>query len=176
MKIGPRMKPPATVSRSELLEGGSDRAFREFIHGFLAFAARLEGVRSRFGQIIGLSGVQYTILISVARLEGSGDTSVRRIAEHLHLSGAFVTSETNKLARMGLIEKPSDQNDQRRVRVMVTPKGHELLDKLAPVQRQANDVLFECLTAEQFAALRALMPKLVKSGDRALRLLDYLSE
>ena len=56
---------PLTVSRPELLANGTDDGpFRAYLHGMLAFAARLEGVRDRFAALLGLTGIQYTILIS----------------------------------------------------------------------------------------------------------------
>lgn len=167
---------PLTVSRAELLVAGSDQEFRGFIHAMLALAARVERIRARFGKLIGISGIQYTILISILRLQALHDVSVRILADHLHLSGAFVTIETNKLLGLGLIEKAPDQNDQRRVRLRVTAKGRRLLGRLAPTQRKANDVLFEVLTADQFAFLCSLLPRLVKSADRSLRLLDSDAE
>ena len=84
--------PQPTVSRPELMVDNSDQAFRQFIHDTLAFSARLQQVRSLLGQVIGLSGTQYTVLIAIAHL-GSGDerVGVNLVADHLHFSGAFIT-------------------------------------------------------------------------------------
>jgi DNA-binding MarR family transcriptional regulator len=168
-------RPPLTVSLADLIAGGSDNAFRTLVHGLLAFGARLEAVRSGFGALIGLSGIQYTILISIRHLEIDSDVSVTRIARHLHLSGAFVTVETGKLIKLGLLTKQTDPKDRRRVCLRVTRKGFDLLDSLAPTQRRVNDVLFEPVDSEQFPALRSLVDRMVKSGDRAVALLDYLT-
>src|SRR5712671_3626088 len=115
-----RKAPPLTVSRSELMIDGSDREFRSFVHGMLAFSARLEAVRSGFAAIIGLTGIQYTILISVNHLEQRGGVNIQRgevsvgmIAGHLHVSGAFVTIETGKLLKAGLLTKRPDPKDRR---------------------------------------------------------------
>jgi hypothetical protein len=54
-------------------------------------------------------------------------------------------------------------------------KGLDLLASLAPSQRKVNDVLFGPVRAQQFPALRNLVDRLVKSGDQAVALLDYLS-
>lgn len=165
-----------TVSRRELLVNGSDAQFRSFVHGMLAFAARLEGVRSRFAALLGLTGIQYTILISISHLQYDGDVTVGAVASHLHLSGAFVTIETGKLFRLGLITKVQDLKDRRCVSLRVTASGRQLLSNLAPVQVRVNDVLFDFLTAEEFRALGLLMDRIVACGDRALLLLDYLSK
>src|SRR5689334_12021414 len=87
-----------TVSRPELLVNGSDREFRTFLHGMLSFASRMESIRDGFAKLIGLTGIQYTILISIRYLEAEEDVMVSTVAAHLHLSGAFVTIETGKLA------------------------------------------------------------------------------
>jgi len=165
-----------TVSRPELLANSSDRQFRAFVHGMLAFAARLEGVRNGFAALIGLTGVQYTILISISHLHIDGEVTVGAVAGHLHLSGAFVTSETGKLLRLGLITKVQDLNDRRRVCLGVTSLGRELLANLTPVQVPVNDVLFEFLSGPQFRALGPVIDRIVACGDRALSLLHYLSQ
>jgi DNA-binding MarR family transcriptional regulator len=168
--------PPLTVSRRELLVDDSDSTFRSFIHNLLTMAARIETIRNRFGQVIGLTGIQYSVLISIAHLQTTGNVSVRLVAQHLHLSGAFVTTETNKLVRMSLLEKSPDENDRRKVRLRVTATATRLLRTLAPLQRQANDVLVEALGSEQFRSLCYSVPYIVKGGDRVLRLLDYMKQ
>lgn len=174
-KSRPRAQ-PLTVSRPELLANGSDGQFRAFVHGVLAFSARLEGVRSGFAALLGLTGIQYTILISISHLHAEGDVTVGAVAEHLHLSGAFVTIETGKLLRLGLITKVQDLNDRRRVCLGVTSRGRELLSNLAPVQVPVNDVLFDFLSAQQFRALGPMIDRIVACGDRAISLLDFLSK
>jgi DNA-binding MarR family transcriptional regulator len=181
-KPGVRKRKPApetpalTVSRPELHVDGSDREFRGFVHGMLAFAARLEAVRSGFAGLIGLTGIQYTILISVQHLQRQGDVSVSMIAEHLHVSGAFVTTETGKLLNFGLLTKRPDPQDGRRVCLNITRKGRDLLRRLAPTQVQVNDVLFEFMDAQEFRQFRAMVDRMTACGDRAVDLLDYLGK
>jgi MarR family transcriptional regulator, organic hydroperoxide resistance regulator len=165
-----------TVSRPELLANGSDGQFRALLHGVLAFAARLQAVRDGFAALLGLTGIQYTILISIRHLQTEGEVTVGAVAGHLHLSGAFVTTETGKLLRAGLITKVQDITDRRRVCLRVAPKGRDLLSDLAPVQVQVNDVMFEFLGAEQLKALGLAIDRIVTCGDRAISLLDYLSK
>jgi MarR family transcriptional regulator, organic hydroperoxide resistance regulator len=165
-----------TVSRPELLTNGSDAGFRTLVHGLLAFAARLEGVRNGFAALLGLTGIQYTILISISHLQRDGEVTVGAVAAHLHLSGAFVTIETGKLLRLGLITKVQDLKDRRRVCLRVTSSGRALLSDLVPVQTPVNDVLFDFLSAEQFRVSSTMIDRIVECGDHALSLLDYLSK
>jgi DNA-binding MarR family transcriptional regulator len=168
---------PLTVSRPELLVQGSDRAFRGLVHGLFAFLARHEAVRVGHGARIGLAGIEYTVLISIAHLAvQEGDVGVNRIAEHLYLSGAFVTTVTNKLLQLGLIHKTPDPNDRRRVRLEISEEGWARLAELAPVQRQVNDIQFDCLSASEFKLLADMIERLIDSSNRALSLQAFLEE
>jgi DNA-binding MarR family transcriptional regulator len=169
------LKAELTASRPELLVNNSDQDFRQLVHDTLAFAARVQKIRARFGRIIGLSGSQYTTLIAIAHLEcREGGVGINRVAEHLHLSGAFVTIEVNRLVKGGLVTKRTNPGDRRRVMLTIAPAGRRLLNKLAAVQRPVNDALFDSLSSDDFKILRALVASLIDSGDRALRLMDDL--
>lgn len=167
---------PLTASRAALLIDGSDLEFRELVHDMLAFAAAIQEVRNRLGGLIGLSGTQYSILVSIARLRGQvPELGVATLAEHLHLSGAFVTIEINKLVAAGLVSKTTNPGDRRRVLLAVTPETEQRLAELTRVQAPANDTLFGPLSASEFRSLRAIVAKLAGTGERTLKLIDYLA-
>lgn len=167
---------PLTVSRPTLLDHGSDAEFRKLVHGLLAFSSRLESVRAGFARLIGLTPIQYTILISIAHLEPNGDVSVNMLADHLQLSGAFITIETGKLLKQGLLTKQPDRADRRRVSLRTTAQASRLLGSLAPTQVAVNDVLFEFLDGPMFRQIVASLDKMAASGERALSLLNYVFE
>ena len=169
------MRAPLTVSRPELLSAGSDADFRKLVHGLLAFATRLESVRAGFARIIGLSPIQYTMVVSIAHLEGNGDVSVNMLAEHLQLSGAFITIETTKLVKLGLLTKQPDRQDRRRVSLKTTAKTRGLIKSLAAVQTPVNDLLFGFLDAAAFRELLGMIDPMIACADRALNLLHYRS-
>jgi DNA-binding MarR family transcriptional regulator len=171
-----RKKAPLTISRPDMLVNGSDRHFRRLVHGLFGFLARHEAVRSGHAARIGLAGIEYTTLISIRHLDAEeGDVNVNRVAEHLHLSGAFVTTITNKLLKRGLIHKSIDPADRRRVKLQVSEKGDALLAELAPVQRQVNDAQFGCLSQGEFLQLLDMVERLIASGENAVRLQAYLA-
>lgn len=167
---------PLTVSKPELLSASSDQEFRQLVHDTLAFSARIQEVRNRLAAAIGLSGPQYTVLITVAHHQHQpGGVGINQVAEHLHLSGAFVTIEINKLIAKGLVTKETNPEDRRRVLLRTTGKAHALFADLAALQRPTNDTLFGCLSKSDFRRLRVIMASLVESADRSLSLLDYLT-
>jgi DNA-binding MarR family transcriptional regulator len=169
-----RSKAPLTVSRPELLVSGSDREFRHLVHSLFGFLTRHEKLRAGHAKMIGLAGIEYTALISIAHLAIEGDVSVKRLADHLHFSGAFITSTVGKLVALGLVHKKTDPSDRRRVTLTVSAKGYVLLEKLAPMQRKVNDVEFGPLSREEFKALVDLTQRLIESGDKAVALQTYL--
>ena len=169
-------KPDPTISRAELLRNGSDAEFRHLVHDLLAFSSRLQEIRASFGAYIGLTGIQYTILISIRHLDIGEGVGVKTVAEHLSLSSSFVTIEAKKLIAKGLLDKRPDEVDRRRVRMTISEEGNILLQRLLPVQQQVNDTLFQSLDSGGFDRLRLTADALKHDADRALRLATYLSQ
>lgn len=165
---------PLTTTRPELLSNGRDRQFRHLVHGLFGFAAHHERIRNGHARVIGLAGIEYTVLIAIAHLSRDGDVNVKTVADHLYLSGAFITAVAGRLLRLGLIAKDVDAEDRRRVTLTVSEKGRAALDRLAPVQRQVNDVEFGCLSRQEFDLLTGLVDRLIDSGARAVALQNYL--
>ena len=58
----------------------------------------LEVARDYFGRRINLSGPQYHLLMTVAQLQGATGVSVGSVAQAMHVSSSFITSETGKLS------------------------------------------------------------------------------
>ena len=171
----PRGGLPLTVTRPELLSEGTDRDFRKLVHNIFAFMARHETIRDGHARQIGLAGVEYTILISIGHLGLDGDVNVKTIADHLHMSGAFVTTVTSKLQTLGLVVKTQDSVDRRRISLAITENGKALLRKLAPYQREINDVEFGPLSREDFQAISRILESLIDSSDKAFALQRYKS-
>ncbi len=171
----PSRPPSLTVSRPELLVNGSDREFRRLVHALLGFLATHETIRAGHARTIGLAGVEYTVLISIAHLSQDANVNVSTIAAHLHLSGAFITTVCQRLQALGLIAKGLDPNDRRRVTLTVSDQGRALLDRLAPTQRDVNDAEFACLSRTEFLLLLDMIERLIESGDRAVVLQRYLT-
>lgn len=163
-----------TVAKPDLLDGESDLRFRDLLYDFFAFGSRLEEARSRFATYIGLTPPQYLILIAVGRGTPEHEFGVAQVAERLHLSGAFVTIEVNKLVKSGLVEKRPHPSDKRRVNLSVTPLGSEMLERLAALQRPVNDALFASLDRADFVALSGIMQRLARGSKQAIHLADHI--
>lgn len=174
MPIRSSSKAGLTVSRPQLLVNGDDRHFRQFVHDMLAFSARIQEIRDRLGKAIGLTGTQYTLLISIARARTDGEVGINEIAHRTHFSPSFVTIEVNRLIAKKLAAKKTNPTDRRRVLLSVTQKGLDLLDSLTSLQQPVNDELFGPLTREDFKLFRSRISDLIDSADRTLTHFDYL--
>lgn len=172
--LGAGDMPPPTIGRPEMLVDGSGLMFRNFIHGLLTFFALHQSIRDSYAEHIGLGGVRYTIFQSIRHLGATGDVGITEVANHLRLSGSFVTIEVNKLASAGLVKKMPGKEDRRRVSLKVSPKGMALLNDLAPLQRTVNDIQFGKITRDEFLLMCRLVEQLIGSSEAALTLLRYL--
>lgn len=163
-----------TITQPACLIDGSDAEFRSLINKLLYFSARLLAVRDGFGAIVGLTGIQYSILMSIKQLSSEGEVTVNQLADHLHFSGSFVTVETGKLQKRGLIAKRRHLLDRRKMVLTITKEGLKLLEGLTNTQQTINDILFDKLSARDFAQLRKLVSQLVSNSDTATHELSHL--
>lgn len=132
----------------------------------------MQAIPDGIGDIVGLTGPQYSIVMTIAQLAGERGVSVKDVAAHLHVSPSFVTAETGKLIRDGALEKRRDDQDRRRVCLRLTSAGQNAVRHLTPELRRVNDVLFCALDADDFERLRKLVAKLVPHAGAAVALLD----
>ena len=163
---------PPTVSRAALLEKGSDRPFRTLVNDLFTIASRMEIVRAHLGRRMGISGPQYSVLIAVAHLQAETGVGVGTLARTMHVSSAFIASETGKLARLGLLLKRPNPHDRRGVLLTLTPAGGLEIDRLSAEIRVINDLFFGPLDAKSFIALCAAAQALVKGSAKAMHHVD----
>ena len=167
---------PPTVSRSALLEKGSDRAFRTLVNDLFTIASRMEIVRAHLGRRMGISGPQYSFLIAIAHLQGEAGVRVGTLARAMHVSSAFIASETGKLARLGLLRKRPNPHDRRGVLLTLTSAGGLEIDRLSAEIRGINDLFFGSLDAKSFITLCAAAQALVKGSAKALHYVNAVEQ
>ncbi len=159
---------PPTVSRGMLLRDGSDREFRKLVSHLLTIATRMEAIREHHGRRMAVSGPQYSLMVCIAHLQNGHGISVGAVAEALHVSSAFVASETGELARRGLLLKRTNPDDRRSVLLNLSAVGRSRIKRLAPQIRSLNDVLFGGLDARSFAELSSVAEILVEGSGKAM--------
>ena len=160
---------PPTTSRRALLKGGSDHDFRVLVADLLTISSRMEMVRGHLGSRMGVSGPQYSVLIAIAHLQGEHGVSVGALAKALHVSNAFIATETGKLAQRGLLHKRANPKDRRGILLRIAPAGRIEIGKIGDEIRAINDLFFGALDAKAFAALSKAVRALVHSSRKAIQ-------
>lgn len=168
-EAGQSYEPPLSTRREALLDDtGSDRRFRQLIFDLAAVEGNLATARAQFAASLGVSARQYSILMTVAHHQDGDGVPVGVVAEHLHVSGAFVTTEAAGLVRRGLLVKAPNPRDGRSVLLRLAPDGENALARLAPHLAEVNDALFAPLDAEAFRRLAGTVAQLVASTERTV--------
>ena len=163
---------PLSVTRPEILVEGSDREFRRLIHRMLIGSARLAAVRESIAGRIGVSGTQYTMLMSVLHLQGSAGISITELADYLEVTGPHVTSVIGKLAGRGFVRKMANPKDRRGVLVRLTPMGRKRLLAAFDFIANVNDRLFEGVTGEDYRAVAEFNAKFIRNTQATLDWID----
>ena len=161
-----------TVSRPTLLEGGSDRRFRRLIYDLLTIASRMTVVREHLASGMGITAPQFSLLLAIGQFQAERGVGVTAVARVLHVSSAFVATETGKLARAGLLTKRANPKDRRAVLLSLTRAGRALIERHSNEIRSVNDAFFGALARNTFAALCTTMADLVHSSARAIAQLN----
>jgi MarR family transcriptional regulator, organic hydroperoxide resistance regulator len=164
---------PPTVTCPVLLDKDSDGRFRGLINDLFTVATRMEIVREHLGRCMGIGGPQYSMLIAVAHLAGEHGISVGALAQAMHVSSAFVASETGKMARLGLLFKRSNPKDGRGILLSIAPAGRLKIDGITGELRVLNDLFFGTLDRKSFNALCVTATALVDGSNAAMQ---YVSE
>src|SRR5438067_549284 len=163
---------PLSISRAELLADGSDREFRRLIHRMLIGSARLAAIRDIIAARIGVSGTQYTMLMSVLHLQGAAGISIGGLADYLEVTGPHVTGVIGKLAALGFVRKAVNPKDRRGVLVRLTPQGRRRLLAAFDFICNVNDRLFDGVTRDDYRAVAEFNAKFIRNTQSTLDWID----
>jgi DNA-binding MarR family transcriptional regulator len=163
---------PLSVTRPEILIDGSDREFRRLIHRMLIGQARLAAVRECIAERIGVSGTQYTMLMSVLHLQGTAGVSIGALADYLEVTGPHVTGIVGKLVAGGFVRKAVNPKDRRGVLVKLTPAGRKKLLQAFAFICAVNDRLFEGVGREEYRAVANFNAKFIRNTKATLDWID----
>jgi DNA-binding MarR family transcriptional regulator len=163
-----RYHPPLTVTRRALLARGSDVEFRRLIHRLLLVEERLRRARDFLGRRAGLTGPQYTMLITVAYLQGASGISVQSLARNLRVTSAFIAAESRRLLERGLLAKRANPHDSRSTLVSVTAAGRRRIEKLVPELRTINNAFFSRVSARSFRNAMQFLDELIDGSESVM--------
>jgi len=122
---GPTARPASTTPRP--IAKADYVALAEFRFALRKFLDFSQGA----AQKAGLTPQQHQALLAIKGFAGADEVTVSELAERLILRHHSVVELVDRLARLGLVRRRSDSEDQRRVLVSLTTKAERLLNGLS---------------------------------------------
>ncbi|MDD5510178.1 MAG: MarR family transcriptional regulator [Dehalococcoidales bacterium] len=92
-------------------------------------------------------------LMILKMLRESGPLSMSEISEEVVISRSQMTHSTDKLIKLGMIERQGDARDRRKVHIKLTHKGKEYLKMLDPIMRSRMESKLSVLTDKDMIRL-----------------------
>ena len=102
----------------------------------------------------GLTPIQFLTLAALAEEDG---ISAGEIGKRLVLDNATLSGVLDRLADRGWIEKQTDLNDKRLLRVYLTDKTKDLQEELREERERANAEILHSLSLEEKVLLKRLL-------------------
>jgi MarR family transcriptional regulator, organic hydroperoxide resistance regulator len=146
----------------------SDGAVRHLLHNLAYLSELQDAVRRQIAAEIELTLPQFNVLMTIRQQAGATGVSVGDVAEALHVTGAFVTTETNRLAAKRLVLKMPNPSDGRSTLLKPSSYAEDRIAAVADRLRHYNARFFGLIDKDALAALGASLAKLVRGGESAL--------
>ena len=105
-----------------------------------------------------LSPQQFWTLVAIARHEGA---SLRDLAELQRMDQPTACRVVAALARRRLVHSGADPSDRRRSRLVLTPSGRSLAERLAPIAAAVRSAVEAGLTPAERAAVVGGLRKVI---------------
>jgi DNA-binding MarR family transcriptional regulator len=109
-----------------------------------------------------------TALSSLSTIDRTGPRRLTDLAAGEGVTQPSMSALVNQLERLGLVQRQSDAQDGRVVRVAITRAGQEQLSTLRRVGASVFEILIDKLESSEADSLRAALP----TFDRMLELAD----
>ncbi|HEY7199982.1 MAG TPA: MarR family transcriptional regulator [Candidatus Dormibacteraeota bacterium] len=143
-----------------MLDAARDEAHARLIETLPHLFRRL--VVSMPNEVEGLAKVtteQFGVLNHVLE---RGPVSMSELAVARNVALNTATSLVDRLVVAGLVERRGDPSDRRVVRVVITPRGRALVERLRSIRGEAIRRLLDELSDQEIAEILAAMPALAR--------------
>jgi DNA-binding MarR family transcriptional regulator len=128
------------------------------------------GERIRQGLAGNLAGADldfagFDVLMTLRRQgERGGSLTPSELAKDMMLSTSAMTNRLDRLEKRGLIARQADPQDRRSLRILLTPEGFALIERLVVSHVATEERLLAALGASEREQLKTLLAK-VAAGE-----------
>src|SRR6266404_4881275 len=112
----------------------------------------------RHSRTLGLTAQQFWFLNAARELAGA---SLGEIARKQGMDAPTASRVAEGLARRGLVRTAQDDRDRRALRVLLTPAGTRLAERIAPVAAAIRIAVVRGMSPREQQALRAALRRVV---------------
>jgi DNA-binding MarR family transcriptional regulator len=142
---------------------------REFIADFNAAGSLMRKLRRALADSLDLTATEYAVMVGLWYCQRrGGETSVKDLADHLHVAAAHVTAELGKLLQRKLVHKAPSSLDKRALSVHLTDRGHDVLNGLAPRLGKINHALFAGVNYGEMVVVHQFLKRIVQQAPEAI--------
>jgi len=125
-----------------------------------------QGIAHRYQQDHDVSVTEWRIIVVLGRFPGS---TASEVVERTAMDKVSVSRAVNSLVEKGFLQRRTDPNDRRRLRLYLTRgRGKQVLESIVPLAAVYETELLESLETEEREALNAVLEKL-QAGAELLR-------
>lgn len=120
-------------------------------------AAALEAVFAQHG----LSDPGFAVLVTLVRLARPEGVPQRTLMDELGLTAGTISVRIDRLEAQGLVERRPDAADRRAALIVITDRGRELFERVAPAHLENERRLLVALDPGEQEMLATLLRKLL---------------
>ncbi|WP_394060778.1 MarR family winged helix-turn-helix transcriptional regulator [Alcaligenes sp. WGS1538] len=118
-----------------------------------------------FDQQLGMPMPRWRILICLYQ---DGCVSQKQLVRHLRIDPAAVTRQLKGIESLGLIERFTDEQDNRLTNVRLSAAGRELVEATLPRRRRLVETMLQDFSDQDLEQLIALLTTWERSLSRAV--------
>jgi DNA-binding MarR family transcriptional regulator len=112
------------------------------------------------------TGLSFSHINILMRLFHGGSAGVSEIGEKMGVTNAAASQSIDRLVQIGLIERTEDPSDRRAKRLVLTPKGHALIEEGIQVRSKWIEGVADTLTTEQQSMIISALTLLTEAAQK----------
>ena len=109
------------------------------------------------GESLGLQKGFHRIIFELSK---NGPKTQNELADATRLSSPTVSVALQNMERAGLVERVQDENDLRKINVVLSEKGFEMHRKIGEKIKENDRLFFEGLTEDEIETLQKIVTRI----------------
>ena len=122
----------------------------------------------------GLTAQQFAVLMAIKYIQEP--VTQTDVANWLDRNTNSITLIIDRMARDGLVKRERDLKDRRAVRLVITPKGQELLEQTRTPAAELYKDMLSCLSEKELVTFTETLEKIIDKSFQYRKITDKVRE